>query len=224
MTGPTDKEKELYVAIWSKTVETQMHFNEMSVKSRQLGLAFVTAALGVAVVVIGRKDDFGLIVSIGNIKFYLHVAVMIILAAALALTAVRILDLNVYHKMLRGAVSFGEDFENRYMKHLFSLEKGMTGAISHFSRHEDAKVNPTDTGYQYLGGSTEKSALVKIRMFYNVTTSVLVIVALGLFLATCSVPSQNAKNMAQPNNSMGQGAQKSGKGQSGSPNASGEEK
>lgn len=37
------------VAIWSKAVDTQMHFNEMSVKSRQLGLTFVATALALAV-------------------------------------------------------------------------------------------------------------------------------------------------------------------------------
>jgi hypothetical protein len=37
--------------IWEKTLDTQMHFNEMSVRSRQLGLSFVVASLGVVVVV-----------------------------------------------------------------------------------------------------------------------------------------------------------------------------
>ena len=39
--------REIYVSIWTKAIDTQMHFNEMSVKSRQFGLAFVAAALGV---------------------------------------------------------------------------------------------------------------------------------------------------------------------------------
>lgn len=41
-----------YISIWSKVIDTQMHFNEMAVKSRQLGLTFVAAALGVAVVLL----------------------------------------------------------------------------------------------------------------------------------------------------------------------------
>jgi hypothetical protein len=32
-----------YISIWSKVIDTQMHFNEMAVKSRQLGLTFVAA-------------------------------------------------------------------------------------------------------------------------------------------------------------------------------------
>ncbi|WP_296765565.1 hypothetical protein [Sediminimonas sp.] len=41
----TSEEHQMYIQIWSRVVETQMHFNEMQVKSRQLGLTFVTAAL-----------------------------------------------------------------------------------------------------------------------------------------------------------------------------------
>jgi hypothetical protein len=37
MAEPTDQQ-EIYVSIWAKVVDTQMHFNEMSVKSRQFGL------------------------------------------------------------------------------------------------------------------------------------------------------------------------------------------
>ncbi len=51
---------EVYVSIWAKAVETQMHFNEMAVKSRQFGLAFVAAALGLGIVLIARGEDVGI--------------------------------------------------------------------------------------------------------------------------------------------------------------------
>lgn len=120
----TDEEKQLYFSIWAKAVETQMHFNEMSVKSRQFGLAFVAAALGLAIVLFSRGEEFAFAVPICG-GFDLHATVLIILASAFALYAVRILDINVYHKMLRGAVTFGEDFERTYMKDIFDLEKGI---------------------------------------------------------------------------------------------------
>ena len=58
--NPTNTEltTDNYLQIWAKTVDTQMHFNEMSVKSRQLGLAFVAAALGVAIVLLGQGNAF----------------------------------------------------------------------------------------------------------------------------------------------------------------------
>jgi hypothetical protein len=45
------------VAIWSKAVDTQMNFNEMSVKSRQIGLTFVAAALGLAIFLFSRAGS-----------------------------------------------------------------------------------------------------------------------------------------------------------------------
>src|SRR5438874_2120227 len=38
----------LLVEIWKQAVDTQKHFNDMCVKSRQLGLTFVAASLGAA--------------------------------------------------------------------------------------------------------------------------------------------------------------------------------
>jgi hypothetical protein len=124
----------------------------MSVKARQFGLTFVAAALGLGVVLMSRGQEFSLSVSLFG-GFEIHAIVVLVLASAFALFAVKLLDLNVYHKMLRGAVAFGEDFEENYMKQIFDLEKGMTRAISHFSRHDDADVDRTSKRYRYLGKS-----------------------------------------------------------------------
>jgi hypothetical protein len=115
--------------------------------------------------------------------FDIHAAVLIVLSGALALSAVRVLDLNVYHKMLRGAVTFGEDFEENYMKHIFRLEKGMTQAISHYSRHQDADVDKTGTSYHYTG-IDKKDAFKKIKRFYNLSTWTIVAAAALLFAIT----------------------------------------
>lgn len=159
----------LYVEIWKKTVETQMHFNEMSVKSRQLGLAFVTAALGVAVVLLSKGDDFALMFpSEENAFFVMHISALLILGSLMALKAVKTLDLNVYHKMLRGAVTFGEDFEEHYMKRIFSLEKGMTQAITHFSRIKNASVRTEKETNKYeYRGRKKFTAEEKIEGFYK---------------------------------------------------------
>lgn len=173
-----------YIAIWAKAVETQMHFNEMSVKSRQLGLTFVAAALGVAVVLLSRNEDFLLSIDIYIISIKLHIAVLLILGACLALQAVRQLDLNVYHKMLRGAVAFGEDFEENYLKGIFNLEKGMTQAISHFSRYEDASTVKCDSGKFKYVGSIKSTAFDKIQNFYRRTTYFLLLAAIIFFVIT----------------------------------------
>lgn len=180
MATPTNEE---LIAIWSKAVDTQMHFNEMSVKSRQLGLTFVTAALALGVVLMGQGDGFSMKFLLCGREITLHVAVLLALAAILGLQAVKVLDLTVYHRMLRGAVSFGEDFERNYMKQIFDLEKGMTGAISFYSRHDDASVETLTPKSHYIG-SSPKTAENKIRSFYSMTTWTLIAGVLALLVIT----------------------------------------
>lgn len=167
-----------YIEIWSKVVDTQMHFNEMCVKSRQLGLAFIAAALGLGIVLLTRGNDFTLLIG-GTLK--VHVVVLLLLSSVLALYAVRLLDLNVYHKMLRGAVQFNEEFEEKYMKGIFpDLPMGMSQSISHFSRFEDASVDKTGGKVAYTG--TEKVvAAKKIGAFYRVTIWSLLVTAAVIF-------------------------------------------
>jgi hypothetical protein len=183
MTGLTEDKQEIYVSICSKTVDTQMHFNEMCVKSRQFGLAFVAASLGLGILLLSRGQEFSMTIGLFG-GFQLHATVLVILSGAFALYSVSILDLNVYHKMLRGAVSFGEDFEQTYMKQIFGLEKGMTQAISHFSRYEDAIVTTNADGKYEYQDTKRKNALNKIRTFYQVSIWILVATAALLFLVT----------------------------------------
>ena len=181
-----DEEDQKYIAIWSRVVETQMHFNEMQVKSRQLGLTFVTAALGVAIVLISNGEDFAFNIPISDYEVRVHVSVLLVLGAWLALSAVKQLDLNVYHHMLRGAVTFGEDFEENYMKRIYNLDKGMTQSISHFSRLEDASVEPDDDGKYIYHGKRKITAYDKIKAFYRNTSRFLFLTAFLLFIMTNS--------------------------------------
>lgn len=182
MTVDTESHKRI-VEIWLKTVDTQMHFNEMSVKSRQLGLTFVTAALGVAVVLLANDREFSFSLPILGHEITVHVAVILIFGAYLAIAAVQQLDLNVYHKMLRGAVTFGEDLEETYLRQeIFSLNKGMTQAISHYSRYSDADKTLEPNGkYKYTGQSKTR-AQDKIEGFYEKVRAFLLFAVLILFL------------------------------------------
>lgn len=77
-------EREDYVAIWSKVVDTRMHFNDMCVKTSQFGLAFVAGALGVAIALI-REKQYAVPMKIGDHSLELHVTVFILLAGALVM-------------------------------------------------------------------------------------------------------------------------------------------
>src|SRR6266478_2927145 len=54
-----DKRNKLLIEIWKQAVETQKHFNDMCVKSRQLGLTFVAASLGAAFYLFIRSPPAG---------------------------------------------------------------------------------------------------------------------------------------------------------------------
>jgi hypothetical protein len=190
-----DKRNKLLIDIWKQAVETQKHFNDMCVKSRQLGLTFVAASLGAALYLFIRTSPIGedaaltrsisaFTLSICGRQFVLHISLAIIGAAAAAVFAVRHLDLRVYHQMLRGAVTFGEDLEETHIREIVGLRKGMTQAISHFSRYSDAKkiVGP-DGRYDYRG-ERKVDAGKKLAQFYNFIFLILAAFAALVFWAT----------------------------------------
>lgn len=160
--------------MWDKVVDTQMHFNEMCVKTRQLGLTFVVAALSLAAILVARGASGIQIPFFGN----LHVSALIVLAAAIGLYVVKMLDLGVYHRMLRGAVAFGEKLEEEMKSDgLFSAPKGMTQSISTYSRFDNVDDVSMD------GKSDRVSAYDRIAKFYIRAIFILIVVAVALALA-----------------------------------------
>jgi len=192
-----NKRDKLLVEIWKQAVDTQKHFNDMCVKSRQLGLTFVAASLGAALYLFirgpggpseagagsGAAAIYAYSFSIFGRQIVLHISLAILLAAGAAVYAVRKLDLEVYHKMLRGAVYFGEDLEERHIKPLLGLRMGMTQSISHFSRHSDARVKRGEDGRFVYAGDDLHSAGEKLNSFYNLIFGVLSLLALAIFCA-----------------------------------------
>ena len=114
----------------------------------------------------------------------LHVSLTIIGAAAAAVYAVRHLDLKVYHQMLRGAVTFGEDIEEKHIKVIVGLTKGMTQTISHFSRYSDADKHIRADGRYEYSGKTKVDAGRKLKRFYDFIFAVLAVFAVLVFCAT----------------------------------------
>jgi len=166
--------------IWEKAVDTQMHFNEMSVKSRQLGLSFVVAALGLAVILLANEGDFSIIIQIPifDVPWEFHVAGIIVLISSFVLIAVSLLDLNVYHRMLRGAVAFGEEIEKKNLvETIMNTPLGMTESISFFSRFTDAEVKDS----KYIG-KIKTTAKNKILWFYRLCVITLICIASLIFI------------------------------------------
>ena len=134
---PSDKlSAEELIDYWKQAISTQMHFNDLCVRSRQLGLTFVVAALGLNVVLLSNFENARIDIACISV----HISAVIMFIAAVAVIAVWHLDLGVYHKMLRGSVAFVEEFDRKLLvPRLSPLEYGMTKFISEFSRHPDTK-------------------------------------------------------------------------------------
>ena len=101
--------------------------------------------------------------------------------AALVLYAIRFLDVGVYHRMLRGAVAFNEDLEQRELVSLFGTSKGLTQAISFFSRHSNA----TFKNGEYLEGTKPwfRYAGERISVFYWVMIVALILAGIALYFS-----------------------------------------
>ena len=70
------------------------------------------------------------------------------------------------------------------MKQIFDLDKGITQAISHFSRYDDAGRRVSEDGRFIYSGICQITAEDKIRQFYSNTIRFLWIAAISLFAIT----------------------------------------
>jgi hypothetical protein len=139
-------------------------------------LTVVGAALGLAIVL--HRTGTGFILSFWS----LHIPISSILcwAAGVVLWAIWILDVCVYHRMLRGAVAFNEEFEQKNLLSRFRTRLGLTQAISFFSRHPGAVYR--DGEYQQ-GERRLHYAGNRISVFYFIMIGALAIAGLGLAVA-----------------------------------------
>src|SRR5690348_11415615 len=122
------------IAIWERSIDTQKHFNDLSLRTRQLGVTIVGATLGVGFVI---NDDVGTL-AVGPVQIPMLAVLCFVAAAMMHLT--RTLDINVYHRLLRGAVAFNEEFERSVLVKFFPpLSQGLSEVITVYSRYRDAR-------------------------------------------------------------------------------------
>ncbi|WP_417451209.1 hypothetical protein [Kordiimonas sp.] len=163
--------------IWKQAIATQMHFAELSIKMRQIGLAMAGATLALAVVL--YREGGAYLIEICSLK--IPVSAILCISAAGILYAAKIIDVDVYHNMLRGAVKFNEKFEQEHRASLH-MSTGLTQTISAYSRYE-APVFNAQTG-NWEDAKVGKLAASKIDKFYWFCIAFLVIAALGLMLVS----------------------------------------
>ncbi|WP_339028293.1 hypothetical protein WI604_26105 [Bradyrhizobium symbiodeficiens] len=74
--------------------------------------------------------------------------------------------------------------EEKHIRHIVGLKKGMTQAISHFSRHSDAAADHgSDGSYDYVGND-RRNAGEKLEGFYNFIFGLLAFLAALVFIAS----------------------------------------
>ncbi len=115
------------VQVWEKSIETQIHFNDLIMRNRTIVISFVTAIFGAAAY---SLRESGLFLKIFSVQY--HISVLIILFGMLFLIAYAYLDIHYYLRLLIGSVKFTEDLDNTY-KGL-----GLTSKISAEVKHKRA--------------------------------------------------------------------------------------
>ena len=169
------------LSVWKTAIETQKHFAELSIKMRQLGLTLTGAVLAVAIVLL--KDEAQTVVTLFGLK--LPLVSLVFFTAAGVLYAASVLDVKVYHKMLRGAVRFNELFEDKHAEEMFGTV-GMTQTISAYSRNKETPELLPQTK-RWLPPKKSYNAGRKITLFYWVPMMALISIGIAaIFSANVS--------------------------------------
>ncbi|MFY0686580.1 MAG: hypothetical protein JXQ90_05415 [Cyclobacteriaceae bacterium] len=102
-----DKKRELdfLVELWRETIGVQKHFNDLSLKVR----SYLVTVLGGLIVAVAYLYKENVLIEINGFSF--NAGFMLIAAGIVLLLAIRIMDRNWYHELLRGAVKTGMEIE-----------------------------------------------------------------------------------------------------------------
>ena len=115
-----------FVQRWRAILDTQMHFNDMLMRTRATAGSIVLAAFGAAAVSIAQHPD-RLIRLPGTA---IHVASVIVVAGLLLLTAVFVLDYFYFYRMLLAVVRLGVELEVESRQPTSPIELEVTGCIA----------------------------------------------------------------------------------------------
>ena len=172
----TEDEKAL-LEVWKVTIDVQKHFNDLSMRVRNIAITVLGAFLAAA----GYALKDGSTVTLLGERFSLTAWVLV--AALLCWFAFYLMDLHWYHRLLRGAVKHGIQVERALQGRL--PEVGLTQAIDAASPVYRLRASQRLTiFYGLIGGMLIAAALAAFhaRSFYFVALAALVTVALIVIL------------------------------------------
>jgi hypothetical protein len=92
---------------WRTVIDTQMHFNDMLMRTRAAGVSIVTAVFGAAAVALAQYPDRLMIIP-GTM---LHIAALVIIFRLMLLATLFVLDYFYFYRMLLAVVQHAEEIE-----------------------------------------------------------------------------------------------------------------
>lgn len=113
------------IEVWKVALKTQMHFNDLLIKTRTTVASIILAIFGASAIAL--KDEVQFRVEIFD--FRCHISVIILVIGLCFLIAQFILDYFYYFRLLLGAVKFTTDLDEDYPE-LFGLTTSITKSIS----------------------------------------------------------------------------------------------
>ncbi len=99
--------KDPLIQQWKTVVDAQMHFNDMILRTRALGITVVIGVYGAAAALANRPPQAAVAVT-GKLP---NVSSMIIFLGLALLVSIFLLDYCYYYRLLLGAVERGEQLE-----------------------------------------------------------------------------------------------------------------
>lgn len=120
-----NEELEAALTIWQKTIDVQMHFNELQMKVRNFSILLISSLVGVGG--IAMKEHISLPIAIGYVHLNLALATVLFFVALVVWLAFFFMDHFWYYPLLIGSVNHGRSIEDALKAQIPSI--GLTNAI-----------------------------------------------------------------------------------------------
>ncbi len=119
-----EKELKQDLEVWRVAVETQMHFNDLLIKSRTTVITVALAVIGATGIMLKEADIY-----FNICRQKVHIGVIILIVGVIFLIGQFIIDYCYYFKLLLGAVNFTEDMDKKYPGRQFGLTTRISKSV-----------------------------------------------------------------------------------------------
>lgn len=175
----------LVVAVWQQSIDVTKHFTEVSERTRRIGMTAAVGGIALAATLLTQFGSARLSIPYDGYLFGIHAAGPIVLASALVVYVTKLLDVELYHRMTRGSVAFTQSVEqSKKFKEIIDTPRGLAESISFHSR---AQSSISDKDADPATPIKRTTAEYKLRRFYNLSISALIVIALFVIWSTLRV-------------------------------------